>query len=534
MTAQLELLARWSSLVSYAELPAETLLAARYQVLNMFAAARAGARSPEATSIARALEAMALGGGRSTVAGSDRRRGPVDAAFANAAYSMTQDFDDIVWMGHTCHSAVFASLAIAEHEQKNARDFLTAVVVANELAGRVGASAWLGTLNGQMVSFIHLIGAAAATAKIIGLDATRTMHAMAIALMQPGMVLQPGFMRPTSKLLTAASPTATGIQAAYLAREGMTGDPRILEDRRGLWHRFAFVPLPFMLAELGQFWVMQTLTVKSYPGCHYFQTACEALESILGRHGRPRLDTIEKVEIATTSFAREVTRFAGEYAAAHEQIEPVAINFDLAWTAAVMLHAGRLTSEEMNPEWLAKHSAAIRRWRGRIHVHHDPVLTAKVIASARAVPAGRRALKEIRTRDLPVLVRRYRAEYQAPPPRPKDLLFLLAGLVKRRLRPSTEPTPQHAQRTPLNFPNRVVVHFKDGSVETEQVDLPGGSFAAPHVEAALEAKFVRELGEPDARAAFAEGLRLEEATLSDFVGRCLRPTPPCVASRANL
>ena len=36
--------------------------------------------------------------------------GAVDAAMANAAMSMAHDFDDIVWMGHACHSAVFASL----------------------------------------------------------------------------------------------------------------------------------------------------------------------------------------------------------------------------------------------------------------------------------------------------------------------------------------------------------------------------------------------------------------------------------------
>src|SRR5262249_3791992 len=155
---------------------------------------------------------------------------PADAALANAACSMGQDFDDIVWMGHTCHSAVFAPLAIAEHEGATGEALLTAVVAANEIGGRLGASSCLGPLNGQMWTFIPPVGAAAAGASLLGLDATRTAHALAIALAQPNFALQPGFMAPTSKLLAAATPTATGIQAAYFARAGMTGALDILED----------------------------------------------------------------------------------------------------------------------------------------------------------------------------------------------------------------------------------------------------------------------------------------------------------------
>lgn len=520
--SHLEILARWISDLDYSDVPAETLRAARYQVMDMVAAARAGARSAEAASIGRATDALSVGDGRSTVAGRSQRSGPMDAALANAAYSMTQDFDDIVWMGHTCHSAVFASLAVAEHEKLDGRAFLTAVVVANEVAGRLGASTWLGPLNGQMLSFIHLIGAAAATAKLLQLDAERTLHAMAIALLQPGFVLQPGFMRPTSKLLVAASPTATGIHAAYLAREGMTGDPYILEDRRGLWSRFAFVPQPYMLSDLGQFWVMQTLTVKTYPGCHYFQTACEAIDAILARRGKLELERVTSVDIATTKLGLGATSFAAEYAAAHQTICPVNVNFDLRWTAAVMLQAGRLTSSEMQPDWLAEQSPALRRWHSRVHVHHDPVLTARVISSARSVPAGQRALRSLRLRELPGLLRRYRTEYQSPPLRARDLARMLLALADKTNQALHQgAAPNGGQRTPLYFPNRVVIGFRDGSSETQQVDLPAGSFFAPSAEAALETKFLQEMapsvGAGPARAAFAAGLCLGELALSDFV-----------------
>ena len=143
--------------------------------------------------------------GRATVLATGERSGPADAALANAVCSMAHDFDDIVWMGHTCHSAVFASLAVAEHEGRSSAELLIAVIAANEVAGRLGASSFLGPLNGQMWTFIHLLGAAAATAKLLGLDELRTAHAMAIALAQPPFPLQAGFFSSTSKLLAAAT-----------------------------------------------------------------------------------------------------------------------------------------------------------------------------------------------------------------------------------------------------------------------------------------------------------------------------------------
>lgn len=95
---------------------------------------------------------------------------------------------------------------MAEHEGADAQAFLSAVVAADEVGGRLGASCLLGPLNGQMWTFIHLVSAAAAAARILGLDASRTAHALAIALAQPPFALQPGFMLPTSKLLSAALP----------------------------------------------------------------------------------------------------------------------------------------------------------------------------------------------------------------------------------------------------------------------------------------------------------------------------------------
>jgi 2-methylcitrate dehydratase PrpD len=518
----LERLGHWVAALRWEAIPESARRAARCQLANMVAAVHASGRSAEAAAVARGVGDLAAHGGRATVLGTGRKHPPVEAAMVNAAWAMAHDFDDIIWIGHTCHSAVFASLAVAEHEGASTRDLVTAIVAANEVAGRIGASCFLGPLNGQMWTFIHLVGGAAAAARLLGLDGEKTTHALGIALAQPNFALQPGFMAPSSKLMAAATPTATGIQAAYLARAGVTGAADILEDRRGFWRRFAFVPLAGMLEGLGEFWAIETLTVKTHPGCHFFQTACEALDELLAVHGRFALEAVRAVEVATTKLGAEVTRFASDYAASGEVVTPVNVNFDLRTTAAILLHAGRLTSDEVDGPWLRAHSPAILAWQERVRVAHDPALTAKVVASARAVATGKAAVASIGPSELLTLVRRYRDEYSSSLVSAEEAggWLRLAGHSVLDGGAAFAPPEVHGSAVPLAFPNRVTLELSDGTRVSAQVDVPGGSFASPGMGAALERKFLRESGRAlgeRAPAAFAACLAPEAQPLEAVV-----------------
>ena len=517
MPSHVARLGRWVAELSYDTIPEDTRRAARFQLLDMIAAVHAAARSPAIAPVLEGIRAYAAPG-RATFLAGGARLGPADAAFANAACSMAEDYDDIVWMGHTCHSAVFASLAVAEHEGKTGRDLVGAIVAANEIGGRLGASCLLGPLNGQMWTFIHLASAAAATAKLLTLDAETTAHALAIALSQPNFALQPGFLVPSSKLLAAATPTQTGIQAAYLARAGMTGHPRILEDRRGFWSRFSFLPLPMMLDGLGEAWVTETLAFKTYPGCHYFQTALTAIDRIRATWPDLGADDVHSMRIETTKLACEATRFASEYVA-EAGLSPVSVNFDLGMSAALLVHAGRLSPAELDAAYLARHETALRRLARRIEVRHEPALTAKVIDSVRGLHAGRAALGAIRPLDVVRLARRYREEYRSQLVSAKDLARLLGALAALPRRSASG----RGSAVPLAFPSRVTLERTDGRRAVEQVDVPVGSFYSADAPRELEAKFLREtshaLGEDAARAALRAGLTVEQGDLSDLVAR---------------
>ncbi len=489
------------------EVPPTSIRAARLQILNQIAATVASANIPEISSL---FGTIPMGAGSSTNIGTGGKMATASAAYINTCYSMAQDYDDIIWMGHTGHSAVFASLAVAESNSLSFQDAVRAVVIANEIAGRIGASCLLGPLDGQMWTFVHLVGAAAATSSLLGLDADQATNALAIALSQPPFALQPGFFGGTSKYLTAAGATHTGIMAAYLAKNGMTGKANILEN--GFWSTFSFEPLTKMFDDLGETWVTESLSIKTFPACHYFQTALEGLERISAL--KPiTLENTKQVICETTLLAKEVTRFAGEFEGG---LKPVRVSFDIGLALATALQAGHLTSEVVTSSWLDSNQRAVWAWYGKIKINHDPKLTLHVLDSANLIPAGRATLKSLGILDWIRAAIGFRKLGVSVPL--KEVFPWIGALLGRIFH--RQKSWSNGKGLPLYFPNRVTVERTDGTRDVREIDLPNGSIARDEMEEELRDKFVKalspRLGGVGALAAYNAGVS-DNTDLSDFM-----------------
>jgi hypothetical protein len=292
--------------------------------------------------------------------------GPVGEVYAGAAASIAHDWDDYLFMGHTGHSAVWTSRAFAPEDPERA---LLAQIAANEVAGRFGAALFFGPHNGQFWASIHCAGAAAAAGVALGLDVGQLANALAIALYQPPYGLWPGFMGPQTKLLTAAEPASQGARAALLAADGVSGALDIVEAPRGFLSAFSFHPRPGMLGGLGVRWLTETIAFKPLPGCAYLQAAADA--ALRSGVDADEVSSIE-VEAGWLTVAMESLR-------PPDGLGPAGINFSAARTVAVCLLAGRLTHEELDPDWLAENSAAVEDLAARVRVRHDPGLTVETM-----------------------------------------------------------------------------------------------------------------------------------------------------------
>ncbi|WP_299756387.1 MmgE/PrpD family protein [uncultured Boseongicola sp.] len=209
------------------------------------------------------------------------------AAMINGALIHALEYDD-THIGSVVHGSAVAApvaLAVAQLAGASGCDLIRAYIVAWEVAIRIGLAA-PGAFQAhgfQVTSVGGAIGAAAAAAQVLGLDAARAVSAIGIAGGQASGTLAFLADGAMSKALNPGWAARTGIDAVRLARAGMTGPASVLDSAFGVMNTFAGggKMLGPQLATLGQEWLIPQAAFKLYPCCHYIHPFLEAIESLM-------------------------------------------------------------------------------------------------------------------------------------------------------------------------------------------------------------------------------------------------------------
>ena len=252
----------------------------------------AGAPEPAAT-IARAVVGADTQG-PCRILGTSVSAGAADAAFLNGVAAHALDFDDMcfVSLAHPSCALVPAALAAAELIDASGRTVLDAYIVGFEIECRLGTimnprhyhlRGW------HCTSSIGTIGAAAAAARVLGLDAIATAHALGIAASSAcGLKENIGTM---VKPLHAGLAARNGVMAARLAREGFTASEQAIDGPQGYLAAMdserPASALADAVADLGSRWeLLDTgVTVKLYPSCAATHPPLDVLLDLKRRHG---------------------------------------------------------------------------------------------------------------------------------------------------------------------------------------------------------------------------------------------------------
>jgi len=535
----IENLARWSAGLKIDEIPERVLEVARNQVLSVMGAIHAGAGCAGGKAVIETVKAMGVPGPCATYPGGAGTP-LIPAILQNASLSMALDYDDYLFLGHTGHSAVCVPLALGETIGADASTALVAQVAANELEGRLGGTVVLGPHNGQMWAHIHLLGAAAAASRMMGLDEEQTANAMGIALAEPVYSLFPGFMGPQSKLLVASIPSITGTIAAHLASNGMTGPRAILEDPQGFWAHFSFLPLPFMMTGLGRAWMTDTIAFKPYPGCAYIDTSMDALFDILERFEKDMGRPVEPAEVSEVKVEASLLTMAmhgmstGYLDEAH--LSPTNINFSLSVSIAIGLLAGRLSGAELTDPYLDENRREILALASRVQIEHSARLSVRFIQAIdeavdleamlaelewhgllKARHSLRQHLKRVATMGPREMVEAWQS-LSMP-----DRTFL-KSLVSLRgffgAAPGYDLGLSRLENLRMPFGARVQVTLRDGTRLEAEKHIPMGGPGDPGRFDVAAAKFVREatavLGEEKAKKSVEVIRSYEKGTLGDI------------------
>ncbi|MBI3401825.1 MAG: MmgE/PrpD family protein [Acidobacteria bacterium] len=289
----------------HADPPPDARGAAARAVLDTVGVTLAGASEPVARIVQRTIAQE--GSGPCRVMGTPAVASAGNAALANGTAAHALDYDDMcfVSLAHPSAPLVAAAWAVAELSGATGRALLDAYVVGFEIEGRLGRAmnprhyqrGW------HCTSTIGTIGAAAAAARVLGLDATRAGHALAIAASEAsGLKENFGSM---AKPLHAGLAARNGVLAAQLAGAGLTASPAALEGPQGLLaamdsERSTLAPFA---DDLGRRWeILDTgITVKLYPSCAGTHPSLDALLDLRRAEGFTA-DDVDRVEIGVDAI----------------------------------------------------------------------------------------------------------------------------------------------------------------------------------------------------------------------------------------
>lgn len=255
------------------------------------------------------------------IGGRDGRRVPApQAALVNGTLAHSLDFDDthLPSVLHPSASIVPAVLAMAEAEGRSGADAIAAAALGIELTVRIGMGGFLEQAGNvffergwHATSICGTLGAAAAGATLLGLDAVGIAHALGIAASMGAGVIEANRAGGTVKRLHCGWAAHAGLSAALLVRHGYTGPPTVFEGRFGFYQAFlggTYDPTP-ILDGLGERWELPGIFFKPYPANHYTHAAIDAALTIRRGHGLIDPDGVETIELGA---ARAALRTIGE------------------------------------------------------------------------------------------------------------------------------------------------------------------------------------------------------------------------------
>jgi len=308
------------------------------------------------------------------------------SAYVMAALTMLLDFDDTVFAGHVSHSSVGVPLAYARRAGLDGERLLLSIVAATEVAARVTAAATLGPFRGQTAAHTHLAGAVAGRCAAESLGAATMADALGLAFAQPPWPLQHAFFGSDAKLLTAATPVRTGLDAVAAARARLHGAPDMLEHPGAFLARFATTPLPEAIGGLGERWHTDTLSIKVHPGCAYIDAAVDAAVA-LHPQVADRFDQISGVEVDASIFTVGMEERSAPYLSGPRS-GLAALNFSTGYSVACALRRGRVAVEDFEAERVG--DGVVWRVADLVSVRHDPDLSRRALLAAAPIGAALR------------------------------------------------------------------------------------------------------------------------------------------------
>ncbi len=256
-------------------------------LLNFIGCALGVANSPPVEMAVRVALPLS-GADRVTAIGRKERLDPLGAAFVNAIGGNLLDYDDthLRTVIHPTAPVAPAALALAEQRGLSGAAMLQAFILGAEVACRIGNAVSPGhyARGWHITSTCGVFGAAAASAKLLGLDAERTAHALGIAASQSAGIVEN--LPSAAKNVSVGNAARNGLFSALLAEAGYTAAPAAIEGALGWGRAMGDEPdVAAAMSGLGEQWELGLNTYKPYPAGIVMHAVVDACLALRREHG---------------------------------------------------------------------------------------------------------------------------------------------------------------------------------------------------------------------------------------------------------
>ena len=362
-----EALARWVAGLGFDRLPQGAVRMARRCLLDTLGCALQGSTTPEAALLMKVREDLG-GSGPCTVWGLPGSAPAQVAALLNGTHAHLRELDDIGCGGHAGACQVPAALAAAELAGADGRAVLLGLIAGHEITSRLtdAASYDTMTLGGWHTTGVYgALGAAAAAARVMGLDAAGTAHALGLAGSYVGgtwAFMADGAM---SKRVHPGKSAETGLTAAVLARRGVTGPREVLDAAwGGLFETYVPGKADALAAlkDLGNGFRIMKKGVKPYPVCWGINSAADSMLKLRAEHALTG-GTVRRVRVVLSEMSR---RMIGTKRVETVLDAQMSVAYALAW----IIVSGKLTLDEFTAD--ALRDPGVRALMGKIDLEVDP------------------------------------------------------------------------------------------------------------------------------------------------------------------
>jgi 2-methylcitrate dehydratase PrpD len=246
-----------------------------------------------------------------TIIGTGVKSGLLNAALVNGFASHVLDFDDTYNPArttvHGCAPVWPVVLALAERARTPGARALLAFVAGFESEVRVALSAGPAHYEAgwHVTGTVGHFGAAAAAARLLGLDGSRTAHALGAAGTQASGLK--GVYGSMGKALHPGKAAMDGMLAALLAERGFDASTTILEAKHGFLNVLSPDPEPEAITRgLGEVWKLREDGFKPYACGSLMHPTIEAVIHLMESNELEPTDVVA-IEATVNDYVSWVT-----------------------------------------------------------------------------------------------------------------------------------------------------------------------------------------------------------------------------------